>query len=80
MSQIETKPAGSYAAVTKSDSTVYSPVIRAFYIGTAGDLVLRAPGSITSVTFKNLANGAILPVKAERVMAATTAADIVALY
>lgn len=72
-------PANDFAAVTKSDSTVLSGV-RALYIGGAGDVVVRSAGSSTSVTFKAVPAGTILPAQAEKVMAATTATDIVALF
>jgi len=72
-------PAGSYATVTKSDSTVLVGV-RGLYVGTAGDVLVRSPGSSTTVTFKAVPAGAILPILVEKVMVATTAADIVALF
>lgn len=72
-------PASTFTAVVTSDSTALVAV-RALYVGTSGDVIVRSVGSSTSVTFKAVPAGAILPIKAEKIMAATTAADIVALY
>lgn len=75
----QTRPAANAAAVTPSDSTILSGV-RALYIGGLGDVVVRFPGSTASITFTAVPAGTILPIQAERVMAATAATDIVALY
>lgn len=64
-------------AVTKSDATVI-PVTRALYIGTGGNLVVRMADGQT-VTFTAVPSG-IFPIQVDQVHAATTAADIVALY
>jgi len=65
-------------AVTPSDSTVLE-VTRGLFIGTTGDVaVTMADGQ--AVTFSNLASGVILPIQVTKVMAATTASDILALY
>jgi DNA-binding beta-propeller fold protein YncE len=73
-----TQPARKYVAVTKSDTTVYD--FRALYVGGTGNVVIRAPGSSTSVTFSGVPGGTILPIAGEKVMDATTATNIVALY
>lgn len=65
-------------AVTPSDATVLE-VTRGLFIGTTGDVaVTMADGQ--AVTFVNLASGIILPIQVTKVMAATTASDILALY
>jgi hypothetical protein len=66
--------ATAYGAVTKSDSTALE--FHALWIGTAGDVVVKITADADPVTFKNVPVG-WLPVCGERVMAATTAADIV---
>lgn len=71
-------PATRYAAVTPSDSTVVNA--RSLYIGTTGNLALKADATASTVTFSNVPAGTILPVGAWFVMAATTASNIVALY
>ena len=69
---------GSQAvAVTKSDSTILegNPIL---YVGVTGDLaVVPAVGSAV-VTFKNVAVG-WFPVQVKKVMAATTASEIIAV-
>lgn len=67
----------SAQAVTKSDSTTYAGM-RAVYVGTAGDLTVTIGGS--DVAFKNVASGQLLPICPTKIKAATTAADIVALF
>jgi hypothetical protein len=73
-------PASTAFAVTPHDSNELGTLSRALYVGTGGALVLRCIDSAADVTFKNLAAGQILPVRAQYVRATgTTAADIVAL-
>jgi hypothetical protein len=72
-------PATGYAAVTKSDTVALPTVSRALYIGTTGDLVVKSANG-AAITFKSVPAGSILPIQATYVMAATTAADIVALF
>lgn len=65
-------------AVTKSDSTVYSPPLEQIWVGGTGDLaVITAGGDI--VTFTNVPDGRMIPVRCTKVLAATTATDIVGL-
>ncbi len=53
---------------------------KALFIGTGGDLVAGAVGGSADVTFRNLADGAILDVRLQYVRASgTTATDIVGL-
>lgn len=76
-------PVTKAVAVTPSDSTVIESADcfpRALWIGSGGDLVVDLVESGTSITFKNVASGQLLPVRVKKVKAATTAADIVALY
>lgn len=74
----ETFPASGAAAVTPSDSTELN--CRALYVGTSGNVVVQMPNRDTAITFSGVLGGTILPVSARRVMAATTASNIVALY
>lgn len=74
----ETFPASGAAAVTPSDSTEIN--CRAIYVGGAGNVVVQMPNRDVSITFSGVLAGTILPVSARRVMAATTATNIVALY
>ncbi len=73
-----TDPATIATAVTKSDTVpLAGGACRALYIGGTGDVVIKTSGA--AVTFKGVPAGQILPVRANFVMAATTATDIVAL-
>ena len=48
---MNTNPARGAIAVTKSDSTVLAPDVKALFIGGAGDVAVYMRGSTTSVTF-----------------------------
>lgn len=70
---------GDVLTVTKGDSGSDFLVSRALYVGTGGNLrILTEKGQ--DVLFKNVADGALIPVRATRVFATnSTAADILAL-
>lgn len=73
-------PACAPFAVVPSDSVPLPLVPKALYVGTAGDLVLRGVAGTSDVTFRNVAAGQVIDVRAGFVRATgTTAADIVAL-
>ena len=66
------------AAVTKSDTTVYDPPIRALVVGTEGDIKVRMVSG-NDVTLTS-ASG-ILPLQVDMVYSTgTTASGITALY
>lgn len=66
-------------AVNPSDTVALEPTPKALYVGTGGTVVLRGTDG-DDVTFKNVASGQVLDVRAKLVKATgTTAADIVAL-
>lgn len=65
-----------YEAVMPSDSTVLR--CQALFVGTAGNLVLKAHEGASAVTFA--VEAGYHPLAAYHVMAATTASGIVALY
>lgn len=71
-----TVPAGGALTVTPSDITTLSGV-RALYIGGGGTVVATIGGS--DFSFVGVVTGSILPVRATKVKAATTATNIVAL-
>lgn len=75
-------PARNHAAVTTHNSNALpGGVAKAIYVGTGGDVTLRASNASSDVTFKNVPSGCFLPVRAEYVRTTgTTAADMVALY
>ena len=67
--------ARAYAAITPSDSTVYDPVIKAIYVGGAGDVtVISGDGTGTPVTFSAPIAGGWLSVQATKVMSTGTGA------
>ena len=71
--------AAGATAVAPSDSTELGPC-KALYVGSAGgNVVVQMPGRNDAITFTAVPIG-VLPVSARRVMAATTSANIVALY
>lgn len=73
-------PACAPFPVAPSDSTPLPVVPKALYVGTAGDVVLRGVNGTSDVTFRNVAAGQVIDVRAGFVRATgTTAADIVAL-
>lgn len=77
MSEILTKPADDWEAITPSDST--GLYYRGIYIGVGGDVALMNKRG-TAVTFKNMAAGIYYPLSPIKVMATnTTATDIVGL-
>lgn len=78
MSDIYGAPATRGVAVTPSDTTVLG--CRMIYVGGAGDVAVQFVDGGATVTFTAPTVGAVLPVSAYRVMAATTATAIVALY
>lgn len=79
MSQQDVYAASQGRAVTKSDSTVIA-VCRALWVGGAGDLSLVFADGGSAVTIAGVPAGTLLPVQVTKVMDATTATSIVALY
>lgn len=74
-------PARSTLSIVPSDDQALKKVPKALFVGTGGDVVLRAAKDENPVTFRNVADGSILPVRAAQVyQSGTTAADMLALY
>lgn len=71
-------PAAFAADVTPSDATILTPT-RALYIGGTGSVVVQMYGSENTQTFAAVPVG-ILPIRVTKVLAATGATDIVALW
>jgi hypothetical protein len=73
-------PSRAPFAVSPSDAVMLPALPKALDVGTGGTIVLRGADAAADVTFKNIASGQILDVRALYVRATgTTAADIVAL-
>lgn len=73
-------PCFSAVAVTPSDTIEIS--CRALYIGTGGTVSVQTlgyDGVSNTVSFTNVPNGSLLPIRVTKVLAETTASDIVAL-
>jgi hypothetical protein len=73
-----TSPATRAVAVVPSDATILDPKPRALYVGGAGDVVIDTEQD-TGVTLSAVPAGSVIPIRAKRVKAATTATLIVAL-
>lgn len=73
--------AQSAAAVTKSDSTVFSPAALALWVGGTGDVAVRMYGSQTSVTFTAVPDGSWLYIQVDKVLSTgTSATNIVRVW
>ncbi|RDE08094.1 spike base protein, RCAP_Rcc01079 family [Pelagibacterium lacus] len=72
-------PASAGFAIVPDDGADLVAVTRALYVGTGGTLAVRLAGG-DAITFHNLPDGALLPVRAVRVLETGTASQIVGLY
>jgi hypothetical protein len=73
-------PAESCFAIQPDDAADLPRATKALFIGTGGDLTVRAVRDAQAVTFRNLASGSILDVRARAVLqTGTSAGDIVGL-
>ena len=73
-------PSRDCFAVVPHNVNELTVVPKALYIGTGGDVTVRALKSSADVVFANVQSGAILPVRVIAVRAlGTTASDIVGL-
>lgn len=75
----QTIPAQSAAAVVKSDATVLDAT-RGLWVGGVGDVAVTMANGETPITFVGVAAGTLLPISVTKVLAATTATSILALY
>ncbi len=74
-------PARLAVAIVPHDANALGDVPKALFVGTGGTIIMRGVGGGADVSFKNIADGSVLPFRAQYVRATgTTAADIVALY
>lgn len=74
-------PARNGFSITPNDSTDLSVTCRALFIGIGGDVSVVLAGDASSIVFKNIPAGTIVPISVKRVDATlTTAADILGLY
>jgi len=74
-----TSPASGAFAIVPHDTNSLPQTTRALYVGIGGDLTVEMHwGGV--ISFANLPDAALLPVRVNKVLAATTAASIVGLY
>ncbi len=74
-------PATRAAAVTPHDTNELDCVTRGIFVGTGGDLAVVMADDSAAVTFTNVPNGTILPIRVKQVLdTGTDADDILALY
>lgn len=66
-------------AVTKSDTTII-PTTKGLYVGGTGAVVVTMNSGATPITFAAVPAGAILPIQVTKVLNATAATNILALY
>jgi hypothetical protein len=73
-------PAREAFAIAPSDNAEFPRATKALYVGTGGDVVLRAVGSDTDVVLRNVVAGSVLAIRLRAVRASgTTAANLVGL-
>ena len=66
--------------ITPSDSTVLSPICRALYVGTTGNVAVRMLDGSTP-TFVAVPAGTILPIQCDQVLlTGTSASTIIGLF
>jgi hypothetical protein len=73
-----TQPARGFIAITPDDDTDIPAGCSGLFLGATGDLVVQDRDG-TEVTFSDVPAG-FAPISPKRIMEATTASDIVALY
>ena len=73
-------PAANAKAITPDDDVDLPNTTRAIFVGVGGDITVNMAGTGAAVEFLNVASGSILPVQVTRVLEATTATDMLALY
>jgi hypothetical protein len=71
-------PAREAFALTPNDTTELTRATKAVYVGTGGDITLRAVGSETDVVLRNVVAGSVLAIRLRAIrQTGTTAADLV---
>ncbi|RIV89766.1 hypothetical protein D2V17_05740 [Aurantiacibacter xanthus] len=74
-------PARSLAAISATSPAPLNSAPKAIFIGSGGDVSIRAIDDESAVTLRNVPSGTILPIRAAQLdPALTTARDIVGLY
>ena len=68
-----------WKAIVPSDSTVMTQQPRAVWVGTGGDVIAVDIGG-NQEAFRNVPSGTRLDIRPAKIMAATTASDLVGMY
>ncbi|WP_066546712.1 spike base protein, RCAP_Rcc01079 family [Sphingomonas sp. CCH15-F11] len=72
-------PSTAPYAVVPSDAVELNPIPKGIYVGTGGDVTLRGRDASADVTYRNLADGSYIAVRARFVRATgTTASNMIA--
>lgn len=71
-------PASSAFAITPSNDE-FAVVTRGVFVGGAGSVVAQLAGDASTVTFASVPAGAVLPIRAKKITAASTATSMVGL-
>lgn len=72
-------PAKNVFAITPHATEDLPMATKALYVGTGGDLVLRAIDSSADVVLANVASGSVLPIRVRAIRDTSSAADIIGL-
>ena len=76
-----TEPISSAATITPNNTTTFTTICRAVYVGGAGNLTIDVADGGTNIAFNGLTAGTIFPVRTKRVYSTgTTATGLVCLY
>jgi len=71
-------PASEAFAIIPKDNGELTRATKALYVGTGGDIVLRAVGSQEDVTLRNVVAGSVIAIRVRAIRATgTTAANLV---
>lgn len=73
-------PANNAFAITPSDTVDLPVVTRAIYVGGGGSIAVILAGDASSVTLVAVPVGSFLAIRAKRVLASTTATNLVGFY
>lgn len=80
VTRTDTSTATFVFTITPHDTNELTAFVRGLYVGGAGDVALVCEDNSTSVTFVGVPAGAILPVRAKRVLSTgTTATNLIGL-
>jgi hypothetical protein len=75
------EPAINASSITPNDSADLAQFTRLVYVGGTGDVTVNMAGSGTTILFKAVPVGTVLPIRVSRVLSTgTTATNLVALW